>query len=86
MIKVIKFSAPWCGPCKALQPAFDKVKSKFPDVSFQEINVDNDSAATLKYGVGSVPTIIVEKNGQVVGRTMGMKTEQILESFINSHK
>jgi len=86
MITVIKFSAPWCGPCKALQPAFDKVKSKFPDVSFQEINVDNDSAATLKYGVGSVPTIIVEKNGQVVGRTMGMKTEQILESFINSHK
>lgn len=86
MTTVIKFSAPWCGPCKALQPIFNKLQGSFPDVSFQEINVDNDSAATLKYGVGSVPTIVVEKNGQIVGRTMGMKTEAALVSFINSHK
>jgi len=86
MIRVIKFSAPWCGPCKTLQPVFNKVKANFPGIIFEEINVDVDSAATLKYGVGSVPTIIVEKNGEVVARTMGMKTESILESFINSHK
>jgi thioredoxin-like negative regulator of GroEL len=86
MIKVIKFSTEYCAPCKALQPVFNKVKANFPGIIFEEINVDVDSAATIKYGVGSVPTIVVEKNGQVVGRTMGMKTESILESFINSHK
>lgn len=86
MIKVIKFSTEYCAPCKALQPVFNKVKVNFPGIIFEEINVDVDSAATLKYGVGSVPTIIVEKNGEVVARTMGMKTESILESFINSHK
>ena len=63
MIKVLKFSAVWCGPCRALKPTFDQVRTLIADVVYEEIDVDSDPSATIKYNVHSVPTIVIEKNG-----------------------
>jgi thioredoxin 1 len=86
MIKVIKFSGEWCGPCKLLAPIFNQVKSEVREVIYQDIDVDAESALAIKYNVRGVPTIIIEKDGQEVKRIVGMSTKDNLISTINSFK
>jgi thioredoxin 1 len=86
MIKVLKFSAVWCGPCRALKPTFDQVRTLIADVVYEEIDVDSDPSATIKYNVHSVPTIVIEKNGQEVFRTKGAVSAATLTSIINSNR
>jgi thioredoxin 1 len=86
MIKVTKFSAAWCGPCKVLTPIFDQVKSEVSDVSFQEVDVDTNSSLAIQYKVRGVPTIVIEKDGQEVKRIVGGTTQAALTSTINSFK
>jgi thioredoxin 1 len=86
MIKVIKFSATWCGPCKALSPIFNEVKSQMPDVVFQEIDIDQNSDLAIKYNVRGVPTIVIEKDNQEVTRKSGIIMNAALTQLINSYK
>lgn len=86
MIKVLKFSAVWCGPCRALKPTFDQVRTLIADVVYEEIDVDNDPSATIKYNVQSVPTIVIERDGQEVFRTRGAVSAATLTSAINSNR
>jgi thioredoxin 1 len=86
MIKVIKFYGEWCGPCKLLNPIFEQVKSTVDGVSFQDVDVDADSALAIQYKVRGVPTIVIEKDGQEVKRIVGGTTQAALTSTINSFK
>jgi thioredoxin 1 len=86
MLKVIKFSGEWCGPCKLLAPIFNQVKSEVSDVVFQEVDVDAESSLAIQYKVRGVPTIVIEKDGQEVKRIVGGTTQAALTSTINSFK
>ena len=86
MLKVTKFSAAWCGPCKVLAPIFNQVKSEVSDVAFQEVDVDAESSLAIQYKVRGVPTIVIEKDGQEVKRIVGGTTQAVLTSTINSFK
>jgi thioredoxin 1 len=86
MLKVIKFQAEWCGPCKALAPIFEQVKSEVSGVSFQDVDIDVNSALAIQYKVRGVPTIVIEKDGQEVKRLVGMQQKTSLTSTINSFK
>jgi thioredoxin 1 len=86
MIKVIKFSATWCGPCKVLAPIFDQVKSEISGVSFVDIDVDRNKDIASKYLVSSVPTVIIEKNGELVNRFSGIKSKSDIINLINQYK
>ena len=86
MIKVLKFSASWCQPCKQLAPIFEQVKSEVSDVTFQEVDVDAESSLAIQYKVRGVPTIVIEKEGQEVKRIVGGTTQAALTSTINSFK
>jgi thioredoxin 1 len=86
MIKVLKFSSIGCAPCRALKPTFDQVRSQIPDVVYEEIDVDKDSSTTIKYNVRSVPTIVIERDGQEVFRTKGAVSAATLTSAINSNR
>jgi thioredoxin 1 len=86
MIKVIKFSATWCGPCKVLAPIFDQVKSEISGVSFVDIDVDRNKDITSKYLVSSVPTVIIEKNGELINRFSGIKSKSDIINLINQYK
>ena len=65
----------WCGPCKVLTPVMENVKSKFSQVSFENVNIDTDFETAQKYYVRSVPTVIIEKNGEEVQRFVGVQSE-----------
>ena len=86
-MKILKFSATWCGPCKTLAPIFGKVKEmeEFSEISFQEFDVDDDDSAELieKYSIRNVPTIMfVDENKEPTKRVVGSLSEQNLVQLI----
>ena len=84
MITVKKFSASWCQPCKVLTPIMQQVKSEVSGVHFMDIDVDDNSEITTKYGVRSVPTVVIEKDGTEVARFAGVQSKMAYINAINS--
>lgn len=81
---VIKMWAPWCGPCKAMAPAFAEMADMFSeDAEFAKINVDENSKVTTHFGVSGLPTILFLKNGQVVHTLKGAQPRPKLEKEIS---
>jgi thioredoxin 1 len=76
MIHVTRFSAPWCGPCKALAPEFKKLEEEFTDVKFITVNVDEKPMIAELYGIRTVPTVIIEKDNSIIDRMVGIQTKQ----------
>jgi thioredoxin 1 len=76
MINVTRFTAPWCQPCKVLAPEFKKFEEQFTDITFKTVDVDTDSDAAELYGIRNVPTVIVEKDNQIVARLVGLNHKE----------
>lgn len=85
MKKVLKFWAPWCGPCRMYAPTFDKVAKKYEgQVEFVSINVDEDQATAREYSVRSIPhTVLIKEDGTVLPKT-GLLSETDLEELVLS--
>ena len=87
MIEVKKFEASWCGPCRALKPVFENVSNRFGNgVTFSFIDVDEQFETASKYAVMSVPTVVIEKDGQEVRRFIGVQSEMAYVNAINELK
>ena len=86
MLEVKKFYAEWGGPCKMLTPIMEQVQGKFSDVSFESINIDSQFEVAQKYFVRSVPTVIIEKDGQEVQRFAGLQSEMAYSNALNELK
>ena len=69
------FGAKWCGPCRQFGPVFEQAESSFPNVEFTKIDIDEDQAAAMKYGITSVPTIIMVENDVEIWRELGAMSE-----------
>lgn len=83
MLTVKKFSATWCGPCRALAPVMNEVKSKFDNVKFEEYDIDNFPQVAEQYRVSSVPTVIIEKDGLELERFTGLSSKMAYINAIN---
>jgi thioredoxin 1 len=85
MVTVKKFSAVWCGPCRALAPVMNEVKTQFSNVIFEDYDVDVAYDEATKYGVRSVPTIIIERDGKEVERFTGVSSKMAYINAINEN-
>jgi thioredoxin 1 len=86
MIKVKRFTAAWCGPCKQLAPLFEQLKTSFPNVTFETIDVDENKDLAVENFVTSIPTVIFEKDGITKQRFTGIQPKSIYVDTINSLK
>ena len=76
---LLDFFADWCGPCRMVAPLIDEIASERGDVAVGKINVDNEPGLAREYGVYSIPTLVVIRNGRVVNQAVGARSkEQIL--------
>lgn len=77
---LLDFFATWCNPCRMLSPIVDELAEEREDIVVGKINVDEEMELAQKFGVVSIPTLVVIKNGEVASRSMGFKPKnQILD-------
>lgn len=80
---LVDFTATWCGPCKALAPIVEKIADDFPGkVKVGKLDIDENPDITAKYGVRSVPTVIVFKGGQKLGQHVGLTNRDKLMKLL----
>jgi thioredoxin 1 len=82
---VVDFWAEWCGPCKMIAPALEEIAGSMSGkVKIVKLNVDENPATAAKYGIMSIPTLMLFKNGELASRQVGAAPKQKLEAWINS--
>lgn len=76
---LVDFWATWCGPCRMIAPVLEEVAKERPDVTVCKVDVDEERELALEYGVSSIPTLLVFRDGKVVNQSVGaIPKERIL--------
>jgi thioredoxin 1 len=74
---IIKFSANWCGPCKAMAPEFESLSKQYPSIAFVEVDIEKCPEIAEAFGVQSLPTFVALRKSVVVGNFMGANKAQL---------
>ncbi|HEY4139893.1 MAG TPA: thioredoxin [Pseudolabrys sp.] len=81
---VVDFWAEWCGPCRMIAPALDEISGQVGDkVKIVKLNVDENPNTAAKYGIMSIPTLLMFKNGEISSRQVGAAPKQKLHQWIS---
>ena len=79
---LVDFWASWCGPCKMVSPVVDALAEEHPEYKFCKVNVDDEEELTIKFGIMSIPSLFIFKNGENVKKSVGaLPKEEILGLF-----
>ena len=77
---LLDFWAPWCAPCRMVVPIIEEIASARPDIKVGKINIDEQSELANKFGIMSIPTLVVMKNGKIIQQVSGVRPKKsILE-------
>jgi thioredoxin 1 len=77
-LTVVDFWAPWCGPCHAMAPQLERAAAMRPDYHFAKVNIDEQPGLATQFGVMSIPTLAVLRDGQLLGTASGVVEAQRL--------
>ena len=78
---LVDFWAVWCGPCKMQSPIVDAFAEAHEDVKVCKVNVDDEPALAARYGIMSIPTLMVFKNGELAAKQVGLSTMEEIEEM-----
>ena len=79
----VDFFAEWCGPCKMMAPIVEEIEQEIPAVKFIKVNVDDAEEIAMRYGIMSIPTFFLFKEGQLSNKMVGGHSKQEVIEFIN---
>ena len=79
---LVDFWAAWCGPCRMIAPAVEKISEERSDVKVCKVNIDDEQELAIKYGVMSIPTLMVVKNGEIVNTAVGLRPKEEIEGLL----
>jgi thioredoxin 1 len=81
---LVDFWAPWCGPCRMVAPIVDELAEEYADkMEFRKLNTDDNPRVAAKYGIRSIPTLLVFKDGQPVGQIIGFQPKGQLKKKLD---
>ena len=79
---LVDFWASWCGPCMMLSPIVDEIAEEKSGLTVGKVNVDDEQHLAIRYGIDSIPALLLFKDGKLAGRSIGLRSkEEILEKF-----
>ena len=82
---LLDFWAEWCSPCKRIAPMLDELSAEMGDqIAIKKLNVDENRGVATQYGIRGIPTMILFKNGEVVGQKVGASSKTDIQSWVTS--
>ena len=81
-IAIVDFYADWCGPCKMMAPVIDKIAEENPELNVAKVNVDEASELASQFGIMSIPTLVIFKDGREINRSLGAKNKSAILALL----
>ncbi len=82
---LLDFWAEWCGPCRMISPIVDEVSEQRSQIKVGKVNVDNEPELATAFGIDSIPTLILVKNGEVAAKSIGYNPKSAVEAFLDKN-